>query len=252
MGQLFKILTSSAWLLLWVVLAVQSANAQKRYPSIDDKWDGTDYRALVQRVEKDGLELPTLSDSATKPVFERMVSVDNIPLHMGLNKELSVTIRFQRLDSALDPVHKLVVLYLNEAQKGKPYARELASLMVYEAKISGALLNLSDPLLSTLEKNARYQARVDALDKMKSDARKLYSDLVQRMAETRLYSKPDILRMVGGALDELPAYQPIFTNQDRQELTQKLTQQISTTTDQELKKALTELRDAIEHSRVRT
>ena len=252
MGQLFKILTSSAWLLLWAVLAVQSANAQKRYPSADDAWDGTDYRALVQRVERDGLALPTLSDSATKPVFDRMVNADNIPLRMGLNKELSIAIRFQKLDSALDPIHKLVILYLNETQKGKPYATELARLMVYESKVSGALLNLSEPLLSTLEKNARYQARVAELDKMKRDARQLYSDLVQRMTETRLYSKPDILKMIGGALDELPAYQPIFTNQDRQDLTQKLTQQISTTTDQELKKALTELRDAIEHSRVRT
>jgi hypothetical protein len=252
MGQLLKILTSSAWLLLGLVLAVQSANAQKRYPSIDDKWDGTDYRAVVQRVENDGLALPTLADAATKPVFERMVSVDNIPLHMGLNKELSVTIRFQRLDSALDPVHKLVVLYSNEAQKGKPYAKELASLSVYEAKISGALLNLSEPLLSTLEKDKRYQARVAELDKMKGDARQLYSDLVQRMSETRLYSKPDILKMIGGALDELPAYQPIFTDQNRQDLTKKLTQQISTTTDPQLKKALTELRDAIEHRRVRT
>jgi hypothetical protein len=252
MGKLFKILTSSAWLLLWVVLAIQPANAQKRYPSIDDAWDGTDYRALIQRVERDGLELPTLSDAATKPVFERMVNVDNTPLHMGLNKELSVTIRFQRLDSALDPVHKLVVLYSNEAKKGKPYARELASLMVYEAKISGAMLNLTEPMLSTIEKNARYQARVDVLDKIKSDARLLYSGLVQRMTETSLYSKPDILKMVGVALDELRAYQPIFTNEDRQGLTQKLAQQISATTDQELKKALTELRDAIEHSRVRT
>jgi hypothetical protein len=206
MGQLLKILTSSAWLLLWVVMAVQSANAQKRYPSVDDAWDGTDYRALIQRVEKDGLALPTLSDRATKPVFDRMVNLDNIPLRMGLNKELSVGIRFQKLDSALDPI----------------------------------------------EKNARYQARVDELDKMKTSARQLYSDLVQRMTETSLYSKPDILRMIGGALDELPAYQPIFTNQDRQDLTQRLTRQISTTADQELKKALTELRDAIEHSRVRT
>lgn len=252
MRQLFKILMSTAFLLFAVVLTIQSANAQKRYPSIEDKWDGTDYRAVLQRVENDGLELPTLADKATKPVFERMVAADNIPLHMGLNKELSVTIRFQRLDSALDPVHKLVVLYAKEAQKGKPYAKEIASLTVYEAKISGALLNLSEPLLATLEKNARYQARVDELDRMKNNARQLFSDLVQRVAETSVYAKPDTLKMIGVALDELPAYQPIFTNQDRQDLNQKLAQQISATTDQDLKKSLTELREAIEHKRVRT
>ena len=252
MGQLIRILTSSAWLVLGLVLTVQPASAQKRYPSIDDAWDGTDYRAVVERVRKDGLELPTLADAATKPVFERMVSTDNIPLRMGLNKEMPVTIRFQKLDSALDPVHKLVVLYSQETKKGKPYAAELAMMTVYESKISAAMLNLTDPLISSLDKDSRYQSRLDELQRMKDAARQLYADLVQRVTETGVHSKADILKMVGGALDELPAYQPVFTSQDRQGLTQKLTQQISATTDKDLKKAITELRDAIEHSRVRT
>ncbi len=252
MGQLIKILTASAWLLLGLVLAAQSASAQKRYPSIDDAWDGTDYRAVIERVRKDGLELPTLADAATKPVFERMVNTDNIPLRMGLNKQMPVTIRFQKLDSALDPVHKLVVLYSEETKKGKPYAAELARMMIYESKISAAMLNLTEPLISSLDKDSRYQSRLDELQKLKDGARQLYADLVQRMTETRVHSKADILKMVGGALDELAAYQLVFTSQDRQGLTQKLTQQISATTDGELKKAMTELRDAIEHSRVRT
>jgi hypothetical protein len=196
--------------------------------------------------------LPTLSDSATKPVFERMTNVDNIPLRMGLNKELPVTIRFQKLDSALDPIHKLVVLYSNETQKGKPYAAELARLRVYESKVSAAMLSLSEPVLSKLQNDPRYQARVADHDKLKSDARQLFSGLVHGMTETQLYAKADILKMVGGAIAELPSYLPIFTNEDRSELTKKLTQQLSKTTDQELKTALTELRDAIEHGRLRT
>lgn len=252
MGQLFKILTSSAWLLLFAVLAAQPAHAQKRYPAIEDAWDGTDYRAIIERVERDGLELPTLSNEATKPVFERMVAADNIPLRMGLNDKLSVTIRFQKLDSALDPIHKIVVLYADEARKGKPYAAELASLMVYESKVSGAMLELTEPLLVTLQDDPRLKSRVAELDKMKSSARQLYSDLVQGMTETSLYAKPDILKMVKGALDGLRSYQPILTEQDRQDLMQRLAQQISKTTDAEVKTALTELRDALEHRRVRT
>ena len=253
MGQLFKILRSLVWLLLWGGLAVQSATAQSAgYPPADDAWDGTSYRALVERVETERLPLPTLSDAATKPVFERMVNLDNIPLRMGLNRKLSVTIRFQRLDSALSPIHKLVVLYLNETQKGKPYAQELARLMVYESKVSAALLDLSDPYLSTLQTDKRYQVHVAYLDQVKSDARQLYSGLVQGMTETRLYSKSDILKMIRAALDGLTSYQPIFTNQDRLDLVQKLTRQISITTDQDLKTALTQLRDAIENRRSRT
>jgi hypothetical protein len=253
MRQLFKILQSPVWLLLWASLSVQSANAQNElYPPFDEPWDGASYRALVERVKGKGLPLPTLSDAATKPVFERMVNVDNIPLRVGLNRTLSVTIRFQRLDSALPAVHKLVVLYSNEMKSGKPYASELASLMVYEAKISAALLDLSEPYLATLTGDKRYQVHVDYLDQVKSGARQFYSGLVQGMTETRLYSKPDMLQMIGGALAALPAYHPILTEQDRQDLTQKLTQQISITTDQQLKTALTNLRDTIKNRRIPT
>jgi len=252
MGHLFKLLQSALWLLVWGGLVVQSANAQKRYPPSDEAWDGTSYRALVERVEKDGLALPTLADETTKLVFERIVNVDNIPLRMGLNRELSTTIRFQRLDSALDPIHKLMVLYLNETKKGKPYATELARLIVYECKVSAALLDLSDPYLATLAGDKRYQVHVAYIDQVKGAARQFYSDLVQGTTETRRYSKSDILKMIGGAFDALPSYQPIFTDQDRQDLVQRLTQQISKTSDQELKKGLTELRDAIVHRRART
>jgi hypothetical protein len=253
MGQLFKILKSSVWLLLWAGLAAQSANAQSaQYPPADEAWDGASYRALVQRIEDNGLALPTLADAATKPVFERMVNADNIPLHMGLNRNLAVTMRFQRLDSALPAIHKLVVLYSNETKKGKPYASELARLMVYESKVAAALLDVSERYLSTLKEDKRYQVHVAYLDQVKGGARQLYSGLVQGMTETRLYSKSDILKMIKVAVDGLPSYHPIFTDQDRQELTQKLTQQISITTDQPLKIALTELRDMLQHRRIRT
>jgi hypothetical protein len=231
-----------------VVLAAQSANAQKRYPSIDDRWDATDYIAMVQRVEDDGLALPTLS--ATKPVFERMVNLDNIPLHMGLNPKLSITIRFQRLDDVVQPLHKLVILYSNEMKKGKPYATELTRLMIYQSKISAALLDISDPYRATIPKDQKYQ--MASLNQRISDARQIYSELVHSTTETRLYSKSDVLEMIRGALNELRSYQPILTNQDRLDLTKTLTQQISKTTDQQLKTALTELHDAIEHHRIRT
>jgi hypothetical protein len=124
--------------------------------------------------------------------------------------------------------------------------------MVYESKIAAALLDLSEPYLSTLQKDKRYQVHVAYLDQVKSDARQLYANLVQGITEARLYSKSDILDMIDGALDALPSHQPIFTSQGRQDLVQRLAQQISITTDQELKTALTRLRDAIQHRQIRT
>jgi hypothetical protein len=253
MQQLLKILKPSLWLLLWSGLVVQSASAQgNSYPPADEPWDGTSYRALVERVENKKLRLPTLSDEATKLVFERMVNVDNIPLRMGLNKKLSIGIRYQRLDSAVQPIHRLVALYSNETQKGKPYAQELARLMVYESKVFAAFLELSEPWLSSVQTEKRYQIHVAYHDKVKGDARQLYFGLVRGMTETRRYSKSDNLRMIEGALDGLASYQLIFTDQDRLDLAEILTQQISKTTDRELKAGLTDLRDSIKNRRVRT
>ena len=258
MGHLFKILMSSVWLLLWASLTIQSANAQtvnapnELYPPADEPWDGTSYRALVERVKDRGLALPTLSDEATKPVFERMVNLDNIPLRMGLNRSLAITLRFQRLNNALDPIHKLVILYLDETKKGKPYAKELARLMVYEAKVAAALLEVSDPYLLTLANDKRYQVHVDYLEKLKGVARQFYASLVQGMTETNVHSKSDILQFISAALAALPAYHPVLTDQDRQDITKKLTQQISKTTDPQMKKALTELHDTIKNRRIPT
>jgi hypothetical protein len=253
MEHLFKILKASVWLLVWGGLAIQSANAESpQYPPFDEAWDGTSYRALLQRVEDKGLALPTLSNATTKPVFERMVNVDNIPLRLGLNRDFNVTIRFQRLDSALDPIHKLTVLYSIETQKGKPYARELASLMVYESKVSAALLDLSEPYLATLTTDKRYQVHVAYLDQVRTGARQFYAGLVYGATDTGRYSKSDSLKMIKGALAALPSYHPILTDQDRQDLTQKLTEEISTTSDQQLKTALTELRDTLKHRRIPT
>jgi hypothetical protein len=253
MGQLFKILKASVWLLLSAALMVQTANADSpQYPPDDEAWDGTSYRALLQRVEDRGLALPTLSNAATKKVFERMVNTDNIPLRMGLNRELSITIRFQRLDSALDPIHKLTVLYSIETQKGKPYARELASLLVYETKVSAALLDLSEPYLSTLTTDKRYEVHVAYLDQVRTGARQFYSGLVYGATDSGRYSKSDSLKMIRGALAALPSYHPILTDQDREDLTQKLTEQISTTSDQQMKTAMTELRDTLKHRRIPT
>lgn len=252
MRHLFGTLTSLAWLILCLVLAAQSANAQKRYPPFEEAWDATDYRAMVERVEGDGLELPTLSGDETKPVFERMVAADNIPLLMGQNEDLAITVRYQKLKPLLKPLRQLIVFYTNEAKKGKPYATELARLRVYETKAAGALLELGDPFLATLKMDPRYQTHVALLDEMKNGARELYSGLVESMAETDLYSRSDILVMVNGAINAVPSYHPVFTDQDRQTLTESLTKQISATSDQELKTALTELHDAIKHGRIRT
>ncbi|MBX2805713.1 MAG: hypothetical protein KTR19_07065 [Hyphomicrobiales bacterium] len=233
-----------------MALITQSANAQKRYPNYEDPWDATDYRALVERVEGDGLELPTLAGN--QEVFLRLVASDNIPLHMGQNPDLAITVRYQKLQPILKPLHQLIDMYSNGAQEGKNYASELARLMVYESKAAGALLEIGDPFLETLKMDPRYQTHVALHKQSQDNARDVYSSLVEKMADTDRYSKADILFMADGAINALPSYHPIFTDADRKKLTEMLAKQISATSDQEVKTALTELQDSIKNGRIRT
>jgi hypothetical protein len=58
--------------------------------------------------------------------------------------------------------------------------------------------------------------------------------------------------MSKGALEALRSYDPIITDQHRLEFVQRLTRQISTTSDQELKTGLSALRDAIKKRQIPT
>jgi hypothetical protein len=103
-----------------------------------------------------------------------------------------------------------------------------------------------------LAQDKRYKVHVTYIDQVKTGARQLYADLVQGLTETKLYSRSDMLEMIEGAQAGLAAHDPLFTAEDRRELVQKLTQQVAVTTDPGLKTALTDLRDAIQHRRIRT
>lgn len=251
MGHPFKI-APLASLLLCFFAALTPASAEKRYPAFEDPWDATDYRALVQRIENNGLELPTLSNGETKPVFERMVDPNNIPQRMGKNKNLDITIRFQRLDPLLKPLQQLIVFYSVEIEKGKPYAKELTKIKICTLNASAAWLDILDPFVESLPKNKSYNAVVEDLNKAKINARELYLDVLKSVAMTNIYSKAEALEMTKSALDALPPYLSILTDEDKVGFVRMLSQQISTTNDPHLKTALTELRDAIKHGRIKT
>jgi hypothetical protein len=118
--------------------------------------------------------------------------------------------------------------------------------------VSAALLDLSEAYLATLTTDKRYEVHVAYLDQVRTGARQFYSGFVYGVTDTDRYSKADILTMIRGALAALPSYHPILTDQDRNDLTRKLTEQISGTTDQQMKTALTELRDTLQHRRIPT
>src|SRR5262245_49582687 len=64
-----------------LLLAVQPALAQKPvYPATDRAWSSADYRDLNELIKSGKAPLPALADPAGRPVFERMVNLQNLEI----------------------------------------------------------------------------------------------------------------------------------------------------------------------------
>lgn len=242
----------AAWPLIWTLLAglaLQPAYGQDRgaspYPPADRPWNSADYRALMDMVRSGQAPLPTLADPSGKAVFERMVNVENTALWMARKQELSAGVRMQEMAATLESVNALLMAYLSEAQKGKPYDREMAKLMIYVFTLTGMSIGVADEFMATMPKDDRYETRMAGLRQMQQGSRTVLAGMVQSIAETRFYSKASTLELVGSVVTHLPSFQRILTDQDRQDHLRRIGQQLGMTTDREVKSALMAMRDAI-------
>ena len=241
----------AAWPLIWTLLAalaLQPAYGQNRgsgYPPADRPWNSTDYRGLMDIVRSGQAPLPTLADPSGKPVFERMISVQNTALWAARKQEMSAGVRLQEIAATLEAVNALLMAYLSEAQKGKPYDREMAKLMVYVFTLTGTSIGVADEFIATMPKDAKYETRMAGLRQMQQGHRTVLAGMVQSIAETQFYSKASTLDMVGSVVTHLPSFQRILTDQDRQDHLRRIGQQLGMTTDREVKSALMAMRDAI-------
>src|SRR5262245_50215251 len=100
----------AAIVLLPVLLAVQPALAQKPvYPATDRAWSSADYRDLNELIKSGKAPLPALADPVGRPVFERMVNLQN--LEIGRTKSLPIGTRLQEVLGMVDGIRMLLVAY---------------------------------------------------------------------------------------------------------------------------------------------
>lgn len=232
-----------------VVSALNAASAQDGgsadYPPADRAWSAADYKRLAVLVSSGQKPLPTLADPASKPVFERMVSVKNAALTDIRDKNKPVQQRLVALTQTGGEVRQLLTLYLKEAKKGKPHERELAKLLIYTMQVFGASIGVVDEFAGTIPKDDKYEVRMGGLRQMQGGLRQIYGGVIVSISETHLYSKASTLELIEAALDNLSTYEPILDYQDRQGALAILEGQLETVKDQDTRLALVQLRDSI-------
>jgi hypothetical protein len=240
------------WLLAALFLAVlagQPAVAQKQadvpWPPADRPWGSADYRNLADSVKSGRLPLPFLASPTGKPVFERIVSDQNVAHNLLRNKDMAATVRLQEVMATLGATEVLLALYLSEAQKGEPYERELAKIMVHMISLAGNAIGLADEAMTTMPRESKLAAREDGLRIMRQGARTIFAGVIQSISETEFFSKPSTLEMARGVVTYLPSFQSTLTDADRQDHQRRIGQQIDATKDAEIKTALSQMRTAI-------
>lgn len=235
--------------LLMAVLFAQPAAAQKPadapWPPVDRSWSSGDYRSLIENVKSGRLPLPLLTDPASKPVFERIVSDDNVANILPWNKQLPATVRLREVMGSLDAVGLLLALYLDETKKGKPHERELAKLMVQMISLAGSSIVLADEGMATMPRDSGFATREYGLQTMRQGARQIFAGVIQSITETHFFSKASMLEMARGVVTNLPSLRSTLTDAERQEHQRRIGQLINDAKDTEIKAALVQMHEAL-------
>ena len=236
---LFRRVFGNALVVAAIAIAIAgTAFAQaSKYPASDRVRMAADYKDL-DAVIAAGAPLPTLADTATRPVFERMTNVAN--LEMVRNKSLPVAIRLQEGVAQGGYVQKLLLAYLGEAQKGKPYATELAKLQVYLLAYGAALIGVANEFVPTIPHDDKYETRMAGFAQMKQGMRAIMTGIVESVGETQFYSSASTIEMAKALADYTPAFGNVLSDQDRQDYVRRISRDLDTAADPNVKAALTQ------------
>ena len=229
-------------LALVIACAAMATPGFAQYPSSDRVWSSADYKDLDALIGAGTVTLPILADAVGRPVFERLVNAKNFD--MVRNKTLPVSIRLQESIAMGQYAQKFLLAYLGEAQKGKPYERELAKLQVFMLDYAAALIAVVDEFVPTIAHDDKYDTRMAGLAKMREGMRTIMTGSVESLSETQFYSSGSTIEMAEGIVTYLPWFREVLSDQDRQDYARRVGRQLETTTDAGIKAALTSLQTA--------
>lgn len=213
--------------------------------NVDRPWAADDYKQLDKLIGAGQFPLPTLSDPASKAVFERMVSYENTAFTVVKDESVTADRRLLAVTETMSGVRLLLARYLSELQKGVKHEREMAKLLIYILDLGGLAHGLTEETLKLFKKDSAYQTRLDGLKQARLGLSQMYSGVVLSFTDRTVYSKTSRLEMIEALRKNTPKYGVALDSMTRLKALGTTILMLSRTNDPEEKEALIALRAAI-------
>ncbi len=216
-----------ALLLLWL----NAAEARQLFylgqaiPDIQRPWSSMDYQRLIEALQQvnktQANALPKRSGEFTGPIYQRMVSADNLQAQLNIYRPLES--RQNEAREALFQLKELMRLYFDFKASKQPYAAEALGLMSYSLNQQAVLFTLTTEFWMTLSPSEqRNPVRLKGLSETKAGAAVLTKSALDYLGLTQQFARAELVLYSAELSKQLPSLFVHLSNDTRQQLIQRI------------------------------
>lgn len=216
-----------ALLLLWlnVADATQLFYLGQRIPDIRRPWSSAQYQQLIEALQKVNQTqtnaLPRRSGEFTGPIYQRMVSPENLQVQLNIYRPLEA--RQNEARESLFQLKELMRLFFDFKAAKQPYAAEALGLMSYSLNQQRVLFTLTTEFWMTLSPNQqRNPVRLSGLAETKAAAALLTKSALDYLAFTAQFGRAELAVYSAELSQQLPRLFVHLPGDVRQELLQRV------------------------------
>lgn len=179
----------------------------QRIPDLEKPWGSAQYQALLEALKKvDTTQvnaLPRRNGDFTGPIYQRMVSEDN--LRPQLNIYAPLELRQNEAREVLFQLKELMRLYFDFRAAQQPYGAEALGLMTFSLREQAVLFTLTTEFWTTLsQQEQRNPVRLQGLQETKTAAAMLVSSALDYLGLTQQFNREDIALYAAELSKQLP------------------------------------------------
>ena len=211
-------------------------------PSPDRPWYGTDYQRLAELVVSGKVPLPMLNSEDTRPIFLAMVSRRGLSFYG--NRDIPLNDRMPDCIALYGSVSTLLKKYLQQHnERHIDSSRELARMTAHALYLSTAMNSLLEEFLPTIQRDDKYEIRMDGLRKVKDGLATFWGGAMLSLTERTIYADEDILIMANAMAENIVSQQKLLGEKNLLEIQTRAEELIKKEKNEDIKAALKQIVD---------
>ncbi|ARU89595.1 hypothetical protein B9K09_17175 [Pseudomonas sp. M30-35] len=215
-------------LLLWINVAgaTQLFYLGEKIPDIQRPWSSTHYQSLIAALQKvnqtQADALPRRSGEFTGPIYQRMVSDENLKAQLNIYRPL--VSRQNEARESLFQLKELMRLYFDFNAAKQPYAAEALGLMSYSLNQQAVLFSLTTEFWMTLSPGEQSNpVRLNGLVETKDAAALLTKSSLDYLELTQQFGREELVLYSADLSKQLPRLFVHLSSDARQGLLERIT-----------------------------